>query len=545
MCSSGPASLKFMPAERCAADVHQKAPGSIRLAVAAFAAFACLALSGRAGAEQGPLWLDGRTPIAAVDAALDAMGRAAEDGLEARDYETDGFRRLLRRIDQASDDDRRGFDKALTRALLSYLSDLRRGRIDPKGIHENYALVRPEPVGEVVLRTAVAEGRLAELMRSAVPAVPGYQPLKGELARYRALTLDPAFTTELPRPSARKLEPGSEYVGLGTLAARLRAFGDLPADAAVPARYEGVLVDAVRRFQTRHGLLADGVVGISTFRQLQMTPAQRVRQIELTLERLRWTPLMQDERMIVVNVPEYVLRAYDVVDGRIVVRQTMRVIVGKALDTRTPLFDEAMKFIEFSPYWNVPLSIARGEIVPRLRRDPGYLTREGMEFVRAGADVVQRISPQLLDAVLRGEVRIRQRPGPRNVLGDIKFVFPNNDAIYLHHTGSPRLFDAARRDFSHGCIRVEEPVALARFVLRDEHGWSESRIRESMAAGKSTTLRLSRPVPVLITYMTALVKDGAAHFYQDVYGHDRLLDAALRQRSKARRSLTSTLLPSK
>jgi murein L,D-transpeptidase YcbB/YkuD len=260
-----------------------------------------------------------------------------------------------------------------------------------------------------------------------------------------------------------------------------------------------------------------------------------VRQIELTLERLRWTPLLQGPRMIVVNLPEFVLRAYEVHDdGRISVRREMKVVVGKALDTRTPVFDEDMRFVEFAPYWNIPPSIARREVVPRLRRDPGYFDREGLEFVTTGGQVESALSADRLDAVLAGRSRLRQRPGPRNALGDIKFVFPNRENIYLHLTPASQLFARDRRDLSHGCIRIEQPVALATFVLQDSPEWSEDRIRQAMGQRRSVTLRLKEPVPVLIAYGTALVKNGRVHFFDDLYGHDRTLDAALRQHALAR-----------
>jgi len=267
---------------------------------------------------------------------------------------------------------------------------------------------------------------------------------------------------------------------------------------------------------------------------LQVSPAARVRQIELTLERLRWTPLLQAPRMIVINIPEFVLRAYEVNDGRISVQHEMKVIVGKAYNTRTPLLGEDIRFIEFSPYWNVPPSIARDELVPRLRRDPAYLEREGFEFVGPGGRVETTLTSARLDAVLAGSWRIRQRPGPRNALGDIKFVFPNRDNIYLHHTPATQLFERDRRDFSHGCIRVEAPVELAKFVLQGMPAWTEERIREAMSQGTSATLSVAEPVPVVITYGTVLVNDGRIHFYEDIYGDDRLLDAALRQLSRDR-----------
>jgi L,D-transpeptidase YcbB len=288
------------------------------------------------------------------------------------------------------------------------------------------------------------------------------------------------------------------------------------------------VADGVRSFQQRHGLTADGVVGKATLAQLEVPPAARVRQLELMLERLRWTPLMQGPRMVVINIPEFVLRAYEVRDGRIVVRETMKIIVGKALDTRTPLFVEQMRLVEFQPFWNVPPSIARGEVVPRLRRDPGYWERERFEFV-VGGRVETALSTARLDEVAAGRARIRQRPGPKNALGDIKFVFPNNDNIYLHHTPSVRLFERDRRDFSHGCIRVERPVALAAFVMQGMPGWTEDRIRQAMTVDDPATVRLADPLPVLIAYGTAMVKEGRVHFHDDIYGHDRRLDAALRQ----------------
>jgi murein L,D-transpeptidase YcbB/YkuD len=237
--------------------------------------------------------------------------------------------------------------------------------------------------------------------------------------------------------------------------------------------------------------------------------------------------------MVVINVPEFVLRAYEVHDGRIDVRVTSRVVVGKALDTRTPLFGAAMRFVEFSPYWNVPPSIARKEVVPRLRRDPGYLEREEMEFVGPGGQVVRSVSSAMLDAVLAGGWRIRQRPGSRNALGGIKFVFPNHDNIYLHHTPAVSLFERDRRDFSHGCIRVQQPVELAQFVLQDEAGWTAERIRQEMQPGDPVTIALRRPLPVLIAYSTVIVKQGRAYFFDDLYRQDARVAQALGSRKAA------------
>ncbi|WP_454731359.1 MULTISPECIES: L,D-transpeptidase family protein [Cupriavidus] len=517
-----------------------KAPLVAALLAAALAAWHAGALAAEAG-----LWFAQGRPVAEAQQAVDSLADAAADGLEPDDY---GAAALRRALAQAQDgpplapDAAAGLDRALTAAMERYLADLHGGRIDPRQIHENFSGAADARFDAAAyLRAAVAAHRLPEAVRQAAPSFPLYGALRDALARYRALAASPAWQAPLPPLPARKLAPGAPYAGAPALAQRLAALGDLPAGqpagAAPPARYEGALVDGVKAFQARHGLDPDGVIGAGTFAQMNTPPAGRVRQIELTLERLRWTPLLDGPRMIVVNVPEFVLRAYEVEDGGVRVRAEMKVIVGKALDTRTPLFKEDMRFIEFSPYWNIPPSIARAETLPRLRRDPAYFTRQGLEFVGGDGKVSAVLSAANLDAVQRGQMRIRQRPGPLNALGDIKFIFPNNDNIYLHHTPAPQLFTRDRRDFSHGCIRVEDPVALAGFVLRDMPGWNEARIRQAMDKGQSSTLRLQEPLPVVLAYGTAIVKaDGRVYFFNDIYGLDGLLDRALRQHSASRRA---------
>ena len=416
--------------------------------------------------------------------------------------------------------------------MQRYLTDLQRGRVDPRKLHAGFN-VPPQPAFDAfaVLDGALAAHRLPQALREAAPPLPMYGGLRRALARYRDLAGHPAWSAKLPPLPARKLVEGQAWAGLAVLAQRLEALGDLAPGYGVGERFEGALAAALQAFQDRHGLAPDGVLGAATLRELDVEPIARVRQIELAMERLRWTPLLQAPRMVVVNVPEFVLRAYEVSGTRVDVRLTMKVIVGKSLRTRTPLLAEAMRFIEFSPYWNVPPSIAREEIVPRLRRNPGYLEREGFEFVTSSGEVVTTLAASHLDAVLRGGWRIRQRPGPQNALGDIKFVFPNNANIYLHDTPARRLFERERRDFSHGCIRLEAPAALAQFVLRDEPAWTADRIGEAMGAGVSNTLRLRQPVPVLIAYSTVVARAGTVYFYRDLYGHDAVMDRALRERA--------------
>jgi murein L,D-transpeptidase YcbB/YkuD len=489
-----------------------------------------------ARASEPAPWRSAGRPGPLALRALALLHDAAEHGLDPRDYDV----QALADGAPALSDER--FERALTSRFEQFLSDLHDGRIDPRSIHQRFEVAHPPPYdAAAALRAARGAGDLDAAVQAAAPSLHQYGQLKQALAVYRALSGHPAWTSPLPKlpPPVRagrgtKLEPGMAWPGLAPLAARLAAMGDLRAGlGAGPDVYSSPLVDAVRAFQERHGLTADGVLGPATQAALDVTPAERAQQIGLAMERLRWTPLMRGRRMIAVNIPEFVLRGYEVRDGQIVVQTQMKVIVGRALDQRTPLFDETMRSIEFSPYWNVPPSIARQETVPRLRRDPAYLARQGFEFVGADGQGDTVLTAAKLDAVLAGQLRIRQRPGPLNALGDIKFVFPNREHIYLHHTPSTGLFARDRRDLSHGCIRVEDPVALARFVLQDQPGWDETRIRQAMGRGQSSTLALRDPLPVLIAYGTSLVKSGRTWFFQDIYGHDRLLDAALRARSAA------------
>lgn len=484
-----------------------------------------------------PLWFDASRPTAQAQQAVQILLTAADEGLDPAHYQAADLNQAVTRASAGAaltPADQAGLDSALTRAMQHYLNDLSRGRVNPGQIKANFA-TPSEPDADVAawLRMAVREQRLRQAVTQLAMQAPMAAPLRRALAQYRALVNHPAWQSPLAPLPGRKLAPGQAYAGLPLLTQRLQALGDLAGGTPVPARLEGELIAALMRFQERHGLTPDGVLGPKTMQQLNIAPEQRTEQIALTLERLRWTPLRQAARMVVVNVPEFVLRAYEVRSGKINVKLTMKVIVGKALDTRTPLFDEEMRFIEFSPYWNVPPSIARQETVPHLRADPGYLTRQDMEFVTASGQVVTTLAPEYLDAVLSGAWRIRQRPGPKNALGDIKFVFPNNDNIYLHHTPSPGLFERDRRDFSHGCIRVQDPVALAKFVLQDDPDWTEERILAAMASRQSSTLRLKQPLTVLIAYSTVVAKAGRVFFYPDLYGHDRMLAQALRQHAAA------------
>lgn len=478
-----------------------------------------------------PSWFAGGQPSGDAATALQVLKDAASQGLDPVDYRAAALATAFAqaRAGRVEAGALARLDDELSTALERYLTDLNDGRLSPEMLRHRFK-VPPGPRfdarGYVI--QARREGRLAQALGGAQPSVPMYEALRSAMNAYRAMGEHPAWReAPLPLPG-RSLKAGQAYGGLDRVVARLVALGDLPAGTVAGDHYEGAVVDGVVRFQIRHGLEPDGVLGPATLAQLNVTPARRARQMALTLERLRWTPLRYGMRMVVVNIPEFVLRAYELKEDDVEVDLEMRVVVGRALDTRTPIFLEEMRFIEFSPYWNVPPSIARGETLPRLRRDPGYFTRQGFEFVSRDGAVRALLTDEAIEAVQRGEWRIRQRPGPGNALGDIKFIFPNDQNIYLHHTPAPELFSRVRRDFSHGCIRIESPVELAQFVLKHQPEWTTGRIEQAMRGGTSRTVRLHEPVPVLIAYGTVVVKRGGkVYFFPDIYQQDARLEQAL------------------
>jgi murein L,D-transpeptidase YcbB/YkuD len=297
----------------------------------------------------------------------------------------------------------------------------------------------------------------------------------------------------------------------------------------LPAAYDDSLAAGVRRFQLRHGLRPDGRLGPQTLAALNTPLSSRVQQIELALERLRWLPRLGAQRFVVVNIPSFQLFAFDSAGGTGAPSLTMKVVVGKALDTRTPMLLERMRYVEFRPYWNVPRSILAAEVLPQLRRHPEYLRRHGMEVVTGDGRIIgDSVSPEILQRLSKGELRLRQRPGPSNALGLIKFAFPNAASVYMHATPETELFSQARRDFSHGCIRVEQPVALAAWVLRDQAGWPLERIAASMEGTATLRVPLARPIPVAVYYTTAVATpEGVALFYPDIYGRDEALGELL------------------
>ena len=457
-----------------------------------------------------PLWLRSDKPTSQAAEILRALSEADRRGLSPEDYDAARLREEAARFDSATPPaagDAGAFDTALTVCVLRYISDAHLGRVPPRAV--GFALQmearRFDPVA-FVSQLPAAEAP-ARLLATLDPQFALFASLITALAHWRDL----AARTDFPQvPNLPKLHPGESHAGVGPLREFLRAIGDLPSAAQAPKNagvYDPDLVKAVRRFQERQGLGADGVIGEATLSQLQISPAGRVRQIELALERLRWLPPPEDEAFVVVNLPEFQLRGY--YRGNTSPALQLRAVVGSAsLRHATPVLHASMQYLVFRPYWDVPPTIAQKEILPDSKQDPAYFSRHHFEFHHG---------------------RIRQRPGDDNALGLLKFVFPNPFHVYMHDTPTKRLFAKSRRDFSHGCIRVSDAAALAEFVLRGQGKWDREAIDTSMKSGRNNRrVYLERPVGVYLLYSTVVVdEDGTTHFFKDIYGHDARLDAVL------------------
>jgi murein L,D-transpeptidase YcbB/YkuD len=457
---------------------------------------------------------------------LRAAAGADGDGLDAAPYVALAAQGPAVRRASAGDwaDPALDLDLHITYALLRYADEMTAGRVDPRGAANLWAL-NPAPADTVAwLARAVQAGAAAQA--EIVPAHPQYQGLRRELARYRALAQAGEWP---PVEGGPMLKPGARSARVAALRARLIAGGELAADdvdtpprddiaaavardgAARPPLYDAALVAAVKQFQARHGLKADGFLDKDTVAELNVSAAERARQIELNLERWRWLPHDLGERYVLVNIPTFELQGYD--HGRRTIQ--MRVVAGTAGETPTPVFAQPMTHVVFSPYWNVPPGIAREEIAPAAWHNRTYLVRNNMEVLK-GSRVVDPGSVDLGDPTLQ----FRQRPGAGNSLGRVKFLLPNPYNVYLHDTPSRKLFAEVQRDYSHGCVRVQQPFELAQWVLEGS-GWTPGRIRAAMDGGEEMHVRLPRPIPVYVAYFTVWIDDdGRAQFRPDIYRHD-------------------------
>jgi murein L,D-transpeptidase YcbB/YkuD len=478
---------------------------------------------------------DDAAPRANMEALVKALAEAGDHGLDPELY---GVGALQRKLEDASEGflSKKGFDPSeagvldawLTYLYMKYASDLADGLSDLAHADPAWQ-IKVEQVDPLQhLEDALSNARIAESLDQLAPSSEEYRSMRKVLAGYRQQAQQGGWPTV---PAKLRVRPGQEHAGVRLLAQRLAASGDftgsIPPEGATV--YGDALQEAVRRFQRRHGLDDNAVVTPAVVAELNVPIRQRIQALELNLERWRWLPRDPGPRHIVVNVPEMRLEVRE--NGQVPL--AMRVIVGKR-DTPTPLFNDRMTHVVFSPYWNVPPNIASEETMPAFLSDPDFLTRNNMEVVDASG---KPIDPQSIDWMDPASFRFRQRPGSENALGLVKFMFPNKFDVYLHDTPADSLFGRAARLFSHGCVRVEKPEELAAYVLRDQPEWTPETIREAMHAGEERTVKLRESIPVFIGYWTARVTpDGLAQFRRDVYGIDARQSAMVADRLRRLRA---------
>lgn len=491
-----------------------------------------------------PAWIDGRRPRAQMDDFIGALQQADREGLDPELYSASA---LAARRKEAGRGflTKKGFDEAeavrldvwLTYLYLHYASDLAYGLADLAHADPDWQ-IRDDTIDPAGLLTdALDRNRVARSLEELLPADPQYAALRDALARYRDIERQGGWPS-LPRNL--RLKPGQRNAAIPALARRLAITGDNTASLDEHTNvYDEPLQDAVERFQRRHGLEADGKLGPALVAELNVPVQTRVWQIALSLERWRWLPRDLGARYVLVNIPEYRLEVWD--HGRVAV--DMNVVVGKQ-ETPTPIFSDRMTYLVFAPYWNMPADIVEQETLPSVMSDPAFLERANIEVLDKGGKLIPASDVDLEDP---SAYRFRQRPGTSNSLGLVKFMFPNQYNVYFHDTPADSLFARATRSFSHGCVRLENPEALAEYVLADQPAWTADRIQEAMNADEERTVKLKDPLPVYLGYWTARVApDGVMQFRNDVYGVDArqtsiLLNRLAKLKRRANAAATTAL----
>jgi len=489
-------------------------------------------------------WFKNHQLVPRAQDLLSIIAKAQDEGLDPKDYQAKDFKALFAKFEQARGDTaqrnalEREIDVALTGTYLNWASDYYRGVANPRDGKNPDWKVKPNKIKlHKALLTFLGERKSRYNYYEFAPLHPEYSYLKKALMAYRAQERAGGWPV---LPATLKLKPGDSSPAVPAL--RQRLLGRAPASgagapvatpvsnnpsapAAAPDQlYDQDLVNAVKMFQQDAGLKADGVVGGETLKQLNVPIGQRIDQLILNMERWRWLPKKFEENYLLVNIPEYKLHVYE--QGKEAF--SMRVIVGKALNA-TPIFSDKMEYVVLSPYWNVPFSIIENELREKLVADPaGYLERLDMEVVKGSGRKATVVDPSSIDWANVTEktfkYTLRKRPGPDNDLGEVKFIFPNSNDVYLHDTPHDALFSQSQRSFSHGCVRVEEPIKLATYLLRDQPKWSQQAIQDTIAQRREKYVTMKEKLPVYLVYFTAWADaDGHPHFREDIYGHDKAL----------------------
>lgn len=473
------------------------------------------------------LWTGSRAARKRAGTLIGMLNDASRHGLVPQEYDAVRFAALFddenfSRLKVSTSMDAAEIDIALTTALLAYAHDMWDGRVEPADIRsEHEVYLERQPIDAETLLASIREVGIESALQALQPQHPAYAALTRQMEKALAAEASGGYT----RVSGRILKRGDKGGDVYDLMQRLRQGGhldtELPREPAT-AEYTAEVENAIRKVQQESALKEDGIAGPATAAILNRTRDDRVRRLAINLDRWRWLPRDMGDHYLWVNIPDYKLRAYK--NGK--EQWSMPVVTGTSVH-RTPVFADKLEYIVFSPSWHVPKSIIGNELIPMFREDPGRVEEKNMEITNADGDV---LDPHELnwEEVSAADVDVRQKPGPSNALGRVKFIFPNRYAIYLHDTPSDHLFGNSKRSFSHGCIRVAEPARLADYLLSDQDEWTRANIESAMRAEEEEKVWLSDAIPVYITYFTAMPEaDGELRLLADVYEHDRLMDAAL------------------
>jgi murein L,D-transpeptidase YcbB/YkuD len=484
--------------------------------------------------EFRPAWIDDCLELRDARAFLAAMPLVAEDGLDPANYHQAAIVSLLAAVEKASkrslgqvgSEDLVDLEMLLTDGFLLCGSHLLHGQVDPETIHSDWFVKGRVEDLVAVLEKGLATHDLPGALETLRPAHSVYRGLRADYDEYRKIVEGggwPAF------PSGPKLVQGDRDGRVVPLRKILATTGDLPAvdPASGPDLFDADVEAAVKAFQRRHGLEPDGAVGVATAAALGVSAAERLRQIRANLERWRWITQDLGRRYILVNVADFRIEVREA-GGEVL---SMGAIVGRTY-RRTPDFSAKLTAITLNPVWNVPPKLAREDILPKVRKDPGYLRRLGFRIFAGWAEGAAEIDPATADwsGVTEDNLsyKFRQDPGPHNALGRIMFLFPNKFDVYMHDTPERWLFGRAVRDYSSGCIRIERPLDLAAYLLRDDPNWAREKIEAAVDSGETTAVRVREPLPVHVLYWTAWVgDDGRIQFRRDIYLRDAALSRAL------------------
>ena len=475
-------------------------------------------------------WLDANgSPSPAAEDLLKAVAEAEQDGLRSADYRPAELRKQLKTIQQegsaASDSSLAEFDLLFTDTFLTYGSHLLAGRLPPRKVDPDWAIKPRSRDLAAVLQEALARETVGPSLRALRPQGKGYVQLREVLRKYREVAAAGGWPTV-----AGGLAPGAQGPRVRDLRARLQASGDLAdGDAAGKngsAVFDKAVADAVRRFQKRHGLAETGTVNAATLAALNVPVTERIRQVELNLERWRWMPDELGSRYILVNIPSFKMKVFE--DDKRVIESN--VVVGRQ-ERQTPAFTANMAYLVLSPKWYVPRSIAVKDKLPQLKRSSYALARQNIRvFNSAGQEIKPGAVNWQAVSASNFNYQLRQDAGPRNALGGIKFMFPNPYNVYLHDTPSRELFSRNQRTFSSGCIRISNPLELAEYLLKSDPKWNRDKIKTASTSGKQRVVNLPQTVPVYLLYWTAWVdEDGLVNFRNDIYQRDKPMARALYQ----------------